>query len=296
MKIKLFERIANTAKKPRGAAFLVCIALSIISSIFLGYADGVAAELLWAIVFALSALCAVWLDVARKTVLIGIISSVSVLCLLFMRLSHSSKAAIAVLVFWFWAQMAVNAVVSVIKHSSLFSDAPTMSTLILFFQLSALYSLNQRYTYINGGFLGFPFFSAALLAAVLITATLAVLVYKEVIIYVTEQKFARVVLYVAVFVMSVVAVDATFCNMNYVFDTDEPTEISAVVKQKREVNRSKSADSYYITVSAEGRELELSVTSSEFSCTDKGDTINLFLYDGAFDKHFVIPDIDLPEE
>lgn len=296
MKIKLFDRIANTAKKPRGAAFLVCIAVSLISSLFLGYADSDVSELLWAIVFAVSALCAVWLDVARKTVLIGIISSVSVLCLLFLRLSSSPKAAIAVLVFWFWAQLAVNAVVSVIKHSSLLKDAPTMSTLILFFQVSALYSINQRYTYINGGFLGFPFFFAALLAAVLITVTLAILVYKDVIIFVPEQNITRVVLYVAVFVMSVVAVDATFCNMNYVFDTDEPTEISAVVEEKRKVDHTKGADSYYITVSAEGRELELSVTFSEFFRTDKGDTVNLLLYDGAFDKPFVIPDIDLPEE
>ncbi len=83
--------------------------------------------------------------------------------------------------------------------------------------------------------------------------------------------------------ISVLVIFGTLCSINYTFDTSEPIKVSYKISDKYRSSSTRSTY-YKITIDCDWKENELLVTRRIFDKYEVGDTITMYLCDGAL-KH-----------
>lgn len=292
----IFKRAMSHENKWRGIAFAVCMCAFVLSVFFLIMAETDTEETVCSVIAGVSVLCAIWLDGSRKSLLSGIISTVSVLMFAFPRVFGSSKVFFAVFTAWIWLLIGYVIVFAIIKRTVSLMDIPFMATLTFAFQFLMLVSLGSRFSYIESESIGFPFLVADIIGALLVAALVGVLLFTGVIKLKQDKAVERVSLVFMTALLVLLFADFSLRNINYAFDTSEPALISAVVDNKRKSSSRKGPDNYYLIVTVDGKELDLDVSLSEFQNTEVGDTVGIKKYNGAFNKPFFMPDINNSEE
>ena len=86
--------------------------------------------------------------------------------------------------------------------------------------------------------------------------------------------------------MSFALLTFTAQNLNCALDTSKPTAYTVTVKDKH--RSAGKMTRCFLTVTVEGRELDLDVAASDYRETEVGDPVVVEVYEGAFGKAYCI--------
>ena len=75
-------------------------------------------------------------------------------------------------------------------------------------------------------------------------------------------------------------------HLNYLFDTNPPTECEAIIEDKEIDRNHKGPDDYELIVTIDGKRVTMDVSSEEYRRYDIGDTYTFYRYQGAFNIPF----------
>lgn len=91
---------------------------------------------------------------------------------------------------------------------------------------------------------------------------------------------------IVVVIVSALFVSYYTQNLNYLLDTSDGQEYTAVIEGKEAVRHRKSPQTYEFRLKADGREIALDVTAKDYKNYEKGDSYTFKKYNGAFGVPF----------
>ncbi len=97
-----------------------------------------------------------------------------------------------------------------------------------------------------------------------------------------------VVFFLVIALFVCIGIRSVIVNSNCVLDTKEPEKCVAVIKDKRQINRSKGLDRYEFKILVDGDTFYIDVPYADFHKYDSGDIYNFTKYQGAFNQPFYI--------
>lgn len=285
--VKLKRKIPFDLSSIRGKLFAVSCVGFLVAALFNIGAETETEQLICKCCIGVFALLAIWFDIFRRSLIIGITTTISALFFIVPSGYSHHVIYITLFVFWIWTQIIGIIVYSAVKgglKNDSFSITAYFAAACLF---ARSFAIGKRYGFVSGEK---TFYIAAAIGAALVTAVFGVLIYKKRIIFENDVKSKKASLLAIVFILSVIVTDGSLRAVNHVFDTGEPVSVSATVEDKYIQSRSKGRDSHYIITQVEEGELKLDVGSSTYDSYEKGDNINLKRYGGAFGIPFYLTD------
>ena len=285
--MKLKRKFPFDLSSVRGKLFAVFCVGFLASALFSLGAETETEQLICKCCIGVFALLAIWFDISRKSIISGIVTTVSALFFMVPSGYTHHVIYITLFVFWIWAQI-IGIIVYASVKGGLKNDSFSITTVFAAVCLFARsFAIGRRYGFVSGEG---AFYIAAAIGAALVTAVFGILIYKKRIIFQNNVKSKNASLLVMVFFLSVVVTDGSLRAANHVFDTSEPVSVSTTVEDKYIRSRSKGSDYHYIIMQVEEGELKLDVERSTYDGYEKGDTINLKRHGGAFGIPFYLPD------
>ena len=165
------------------------------------------------------------------------------------------------------------------------SEALLLQLCLCLLEAISTVATTQTYTYQNTVF---PFWPVSLAVALILTAaSVCTLIRKGYVDWREDLLHLACACVAALFVGGFLA-ELTIGNLNYALDTTPATEITSTVLDKRATTGSGrgSLNHHYLTVTVNGRPLEVEVPSSLYKATEKGDTVTVHLGNGAFGQEY----------
>lgn len=108
-----------------------------------------------------------------------------------------------------------------------------------------------------------------------------------------REKEIVIGIFLGVFVYVAILTDAYAKHFNYLLDSSEPTAYMVEVVDKEERHTSTrnggQRTHYYLEIVVEGKKYSIDVGESTYESYDVGDPYSLEMYQGAFERAFVIP-------
>lgn len=285
--MKLKRKIPFDLSSIRGKLFAVSCVGFLAAALFNIGAETATEQLICKCCIAVFALLAIWFDISRKSLISGIATTVSALFFIVPSGYSHHVIYITLFVFWIWAQVIGIIVYSAVKGELKYESISLTAGFAALCLFARSFAIGRRYGFVSGEG---TFYIAAAIGAALVTAAFGILIYEKRIVFKNDVKSKKASLLAIVFILSVVVTDGSLRAANHIFDTGEPVSVSATVENKYIKSRSKGGDDHYIITQVEEGELKLDVGSSTYDSYEKGDTINLKRYDGAFGIPFYLTD------
>ncbi|MBO7216356.1 MAG: hypothetical protein J6V84_05090 [Clostridia bacterium] len=287
--MKLKRKFPFDLSSVRGKLFAVFCVGFLASALFSLGAETETEQLICKCCIGVFALLAIWFDISRKSIISGIVTTVSALFFMVPSGYTHHVIYITLFVFWIWAQIIGIIVYASVKGGLKYDSSSLTACFAIVCLFARSFAIGRRYGFVSGEK---TFYIAAAIGAALVTAVFGILIYKKRIIFQNNVKSKNASLLVMVFILSVVVTDGSLRAANHVFDTCEPVSVSTTVEDKYIRSRSKGSDYHYIIMQVEEGELKLDVERSTYDGYEKGDTINIKRHGCAFGIPFYLPDIE----
>ncbi len=130
------------------------------------------------------------------------------------------------------------------------------------------------------------FWEIPLLLSLLLTGVTVYFLAKGSIHLRDDRLSERIALPFLVLLFSFVLMTGTIGNLNRALDTSDPTAYTVTVKDKHKTG-GKNTD-YYLTVTVEGREMDMDVSVTTYRETEIGAPMTVEVYEGAFGKAYCV--------
>ncbi|MBO7245432.1 MAG: hypothetical protein J6V56_01570 [Clostridia bacterium] len=285
--MKLKRKFPFDLSSVRGKLFAVFCVGFLASALFSLGAETETEQLICKCCIGVFALLAIWFDISRKSIISGIVTTVSALFFMVPSGYTHHVIYITLFVFWIWAQI-IGIIVYASVKGGLKNDSFSITTVFAAVCLFARsFAIGRRYGFVSGEG---AFYIAAAIGAALVTAVFGILIYKKRIVFQNDVKSKKASSLAIIFILLVIVTAGSLRAANHVFDTSEPVSVSTTVEDKYIKSRSKGGDDHYIIMQVEEGELKLDVERSTYDGYEKGDTINLKRHGGAFGIPFYLPD------
>lgn len=130
------------------------------------------------------------------------------------------------------------------------------------------------------------FWEIPLILSLLLTGVTVYFLVKGSIDLKDDRLSERICLPFLVLLFSFVLLVGVIGNLNCALDRSEPTPYTVTVKDK--YSSGGKTTSYYLTVTVEGREMDMDVSGTAYRETDIGDPVTVEVYEGAFGKAYCV--------
>ena len=285
--MKLKRKFPFDLSSVRGKLFAVFCVGFLASALFSLGAETETEQLICKCCIGVFALLAIWFDISRKSIISGIVTTVSALFFMVPSGYTHHVIYITLFVFWIWAQIIGIIVYASVKGGLKYDSSSLTACFAIVCLFARSFAIGRRYGFVSGEK---TFYIAAAIGAALVTAVFGILIYKKRIVFQNDVKSKKASSLAIIFILLVIVTAGSLRAANHVFDTSEPVSVSTTVEDKYIKSRSKGGDDHYIIMQVEEGELKLDVGRSTYDSYEKGDTINLKRYGGAFGIPFYLPD------
>ncbi len=285
--MKLKRKIPFDLSSIRGKLFAVSCVGFLVAALFNIGAETETEQLICKCCIGVFALLAIWFDISRQSIIIGIATTVSALFFIVPSGYSHHVIYVTLFVFWIWAQIIGIIVYAAVKGGLKYESISLTASFAAMCLLLRSFTIGERYGFVSGEK---TFYIAAAIGAALVTAVFGILIYKKRIVFQNDVKSKKASSLAIIFILLVIVTAGSLRAANHVFDTSEPVSVSTTVEDKYIKSRSKGGDDHYIIMQVEEGELKLDVGRSTYDSYEKGDTINLKRYGGAFGISFYLPD------